>query len=268
MDDDHYIVNAKNAHIDTSSFENEILEDVRSHSSINDKELVELIYNRVFSTTAILPVEPDDQALICRYLSPTKFIQFLNTREIAFPAAHQFSDQWECVVPEDYNRAVLSIFHKLNRPASTWTNYVRGKVSTWNVSCWTELDNYFDDHLMWSNYAEGNQGIGITIRYSQLKAYLISSVKDLDLDGQLHYGRVNYESISMLPFNKHNMFRNEKEVRFAFRSFNGQFMTISIDEIFNLFGVRISPAAGFEHANMIRNMWRKYGGQDRIQHPV
>lgn len=121
--------------------------------------------------------------LICRYLSPAKFIQFLDTREIAFPTANQFSDKWECVVPEDYNNAVLRIFHELNRSGFIWANYVREKASTWNVSCWTELDNYFDDHLMWSSYAEGNHGIGITIRYGQLKDHLISSVKDLDLDG-------------------------------------------------------------------------------------
>ncbi len=172
------------------------------------------------------------------------------------------------MVPEDYDKAVLHVLHKLNRSGFMWANYVREKASTWNVSCWTELDNYFDDHLMWYSYAGGNQGIGITIRYGQLKKHFIGSVKDLDLDGHLQSGRVNYESISMLPFNKHYMFRNEKEVRFAFRSYDGNFTTVSVDAIFNLFGVRISPAAEPEHAYMIRKMWLKYGGEDRIQHPV
>ncbi|MCU7808074.1 MAG: hypothetical protein KZQ73_09440 [Candidatus Thiodiazotropha sp. (ex Semelilucina semeliformis)] len=268
MDDDHYIANEKNAHIDTSNFEKEILEDVNRNPDIKDEKFVEHIYNKVFSQTAVSPVEPDDEVLICRYLSPAKFIQFLDTREIAFPTANQFTDKRECEVPQDYNNAVLKILHTLDRSVSMWTNYVRDKSSTWNVSCWTELDNYFDDHLMWSIYAGGNQGIGITIRYSQLKEHLIDSVKDMDLDGQLQRGRVNYESISMLPFNKHYMFRNEKEVRFAFRSYNGKFTTVSVDGIFNLFGVRISPAAEPEHVDVIRNMWLKYDGEDRIQHPT
>ncbi|MCG6536555.1 MAG: hypothetical protein L7F78_18075, partial [Syntrophales bacterium LBB04] len=93
-------------------------------------------------------------------------------------------------------------------------------------------------------------------------------VRGIDLDGKLQCGRVNYETISLLPFNKHYMFRNEKEVRFAFRSFDSKMALISVEEIFDLFGVRISPAAEPRHAEMIRRMWLNYGGKDRIQHPT
>lgn len=55
MDDDHYIANEKNAHIDTSDIEKEIHEDVRNNPNIEDEELVELIYNKVFSNTAASP---------------------------------------------------------------------------------------------------------------------------------------------------------------------------------------------------------------------
>lgn len=268
MDDDHYIANAKNAHIDTSGFENEILAEVRKNSGIEDEALVELIYDKVFSKTAAAPVDPGDDVLICRYLTPAKFIKFLDTRQIAFPIATQFSDRRECTIPEDYDHAVLRTFAKLNRSGMIWAKYVRSKASSWNISCWTELHDSFDDHLMWETYAGGSDGIGITIRYSQLKSYLLNSVKGIDLDGQLQCGRVNYETISLLPFNKHYMFRNEKEVRFAFRSYDSKVALISVEEIFNLFGVRISPAAEPRHAEMIRRMWLNYGGKDRIQYPM
>ena len=101
-----------------------------------------------------------------------------------------------------------------------------------------------------------------------MKAHIAGAVEDLDLDGQLQCGRVNYKNISFLPFNKHFMFRNEKEIRFAFRSYNSNLTYVSVNEIFDLFGVRISPAAEIDHAEAIRKMWVKYGGEDRIQHPI
>jgi hypothetical protein len=268
MDDDHYIANAKNAHIDTSEFVEEILAEVRNNTGIEDEALVELIYDTAFSKTAAEPADPGDDVLICRYLTPTKFIKFLDTRQIAFPIATQFSDKRECVVPEDYDHAVLRTFAKLNRSGTIWAKCVRSKASAWNISCWTELHDYFDDHLMWEAYAGGSDGIGITIRYGQLKNYLLNSVREIAKDGQLQCGRVNYETISLLPFNKHYMFRNEKEVRFAFRSCHSKMALISVEEIFDHFGVRISPAAEPRHAEMIRRMWLSYGGKDRIQHPA
>jgi hypothetical protein len=121
---------------------------------------------------------------------------------------------------------------------------------------------------MWEAYAGGSDGIGTTIRYGQLKNCLLNSIKEIAPYGQLHSGRVNYETISLLPFNKHNIFRNEKEIRFAFQSSEPKMELISVDEIFHFFGVRISPAAEPNHAEMIRWMWLKYGGVDRIQCPT
>jgi hypothetical protein len=268
MNDDHYIANPKNAHIDTSEFEQEILAEVKNNTGIEDEALVELIYDKAFSKIAVAPVHPEDDVLICRYLTPTKFIKFLDTRQIAFPIATQFSDRRECAVPEDYDHAVLRTFAKLNCSGTIWAKHVRSMASAWNISCWTELHDYFDDHLMWEAYAGGSDGIGITIRYGQLKSYLMSSVREIAQDGQLQCGRVNYETISLLPFNKHYMFRNEKEIRFAFRSGESKMQLISVEKIFDFFGVRISPDAEPRHADMIRRMWLSYGGKDRIQHPM
>jgi len=268
MEDDHYIANPNNALIDTSEFEKEILAEVRNNSGIEDEALVELIYDKAFSKTSVAPIDPGDDVLICRYLTPTKFIKFLDTRQIAFPIATQFSDRRECAVPEDYDHAVLRTFEELKRSGTIWVKHVRSKASAWNISCWTELHDYFDDHLMWEAYAGGSNGIGITIRYGQLKSYLMKSVSEMAQDGLLQCGRVNYENISLLPFNKHYMFRNEKEVRFAFRSREPKMELISVKEIFDLFGVRISPNAEPEYAEIIRRMWLSYGGKDRIQHPT
>ena len=265
--DDHYIPNEMNAHIDTASFEADIYKEVKVNRGITDEKLVELIYKKVFSRIAVPPNEPDDAALICRYLTPDKFIQFLDTKEIAFPAANQFSDKWECAVPEDYNNAVLAVFEKIGRSGEVWASYVMSQASTWNVSCWTELESYFDDHLLWSTYAGGHEGVGITIRYGQFKSHFIEMATGLDVGAQPQQGRINYQSISLLPFNKHYIFRNEKEIRFAFKSCCSMLEVISVNEIFDLFGIRISPAAEIKHCEMIREKWLECGGSDRIQHP-
>ena len=266
LEDDHYIPNARNAHIDTSAFELQVRERL-SGSNDGLEEALESIYNLVFFTLSAAPNELDDSKLICRYLSSTKFLRFLDTRCISFPAATQFSDHWECLIPEDYEVAVLRILHELGMSAERWIFLVKQQAARWNVSCWTQLDDYWDDHLMWDSYAGGSQGVGITIRYGVLKDGLARSASRLDVDRVLHSGSVNYETLSLLPFNKHYMFRNEREVRFAFKTHHLSAHSVSVDEIFGSFGVRISPAATVEHRDMMRRLWLSYGGVDRVQWP-
>ena len=266
FEDDHYIPNSKNAHIDTSAFELVVRKQL-SESKCGAEEALQFIYNLAFSTLSAVPKEPDDGELICRYLSPTKFLQFLHTRRVNFPAATQFSDHWECRIPEDYEVVVLKVLNERDLPTAGWSELLKRKAAHWSISCWTQLDDYFDDHLMWNAYAGGSQGVGVTVRYGVLKGSLERSVGQLADDGVLHSGSVNYETLTLLPFNKHYMFRNEREVRFAFRTEGSSTHSVSVDDIFGSFGVRISPAATIEHRDMVRRMWLSFGGVDRIQWP-
>jgi hypothetical protein len=258
--DDHYIVNLKNAHINTSEIEKDILKLAETYKSDKRKDL-ESIYNLIFSTIELEPKEPSKDQLICRYLTLDKFLQFIDSRSINFPIATQFSDSRDCLIPEDYDNAVLKVFHRLGISGDVWCDFVKEKAREWNVSCWTQLNDHFDDHLMWDSYAGGSQGVGITVRYGTLKESLNASVSTL------HCGRVNYETLSLLPFNKHYTYHNEKEVRFAFRSSSKKLESISVDNIFSSLGVRISPSATTEHHDMIESLWIRYGGEDRIQWP-
>lgn len=73
VEDNHYIANSDNAHIDTSAFENE------AHALLTDftnsDATLDSIYDLVIAHTNDRPTEPDDCQLICRYLSPDKFLQ-------------------------------------------------------------------------------------------------------------------------------------------------------------------------------------------------
>jgi hypothetical protein len=266
VEDDHYVPNSKNAHIDTSEFEKRVRQQL-SEGEVGVDEVLESVYNLVFSRFSRPPREPDDDKLICRYLSPTKLLQFLHTRRVNFPAATQFSDPWECRVPEDYENAVLTVLCELGVSVESWNGLIRRKAGCWKISCWTEIDDYWDDHLMWEAYAGGPQGVGITVRYGVLKNSLAPAVGSLAADGVLHSGRVNYEELCLLPFNKHYMFRNEREVRFAFNTTGSSAQSVSIDEIFGSFGVRVSPVATVEHYEMVRRLWLSFGGVDRVQLP-
>jgi len=266
LEDDHYVPNSNNAHIDTSAFELHV-RTLLTEAQSRTEDALEAVYSHAFSTLSAAPQEPSDSTLICRYLSPAKFLQFLHTQCVNFPAATQFSDHWECRVPDDYQVAVLKILNEFGSSGDAWSNLVRQKAALWSVSCWTQLDHYFDDHLMWSAYAGGPQGIGITIRYGLLKDSLAKSAAQLANDGVLHSGCVNYENLSLLPFNKHYMFRNEREIRFAFRTSCSSAHSISIEDVFDSFGVRISPAATIDHRDVVRRLWLSFGGTDRIQWP-
>jgi len=266
LEDDHYIPNSKNAHIDTSAFDLHVRTQLLSGECGIDESL-KSIYNFAFSKLSATPNEPDNDKLICRYLSPAKFLQFLHTRCVNFPAATQFSDCWECRVPEDYELVVLRVLGELDISADSWSSLVKREAACWSVSCWTQLDDYCDDHLMWDSYAGGPQGVGITVRYGVLKHSLTKSVRQFAVDEALHSGSVNYDTLSLLPFNKHRMFRNEGEVRFAFRAKCPGAHSVSVDDVFGLFGVRISPAATVEHRDMVRRLWLSFGGMDRVQWP-
>jgi hypothetical protein len=265
-DDDHYIANEANKHVDTSAFE-ESLEEVISGLDLDRKNLLETIYFRTLSATNIPPVEPSDDQLICRYLTLDKFLRFIHTRRISFPTANQFSDPWECRIAHDYETAIYRVLNKRDISTDEWTKLVNLKAADWNVSCWTKLDHHFDDHLLWHAYAEGPIGVGITVRYGTLRKCLSESSTKLARDKEFFSGLVNYETPTLLPFNKHPIYRNEREVRFAFRAFQPGLATASVDEIFQSFGIRISPAATVDHHDTIRRLWLQYGGEDRVQWP-
>jgi hypothetical protein len=128
MFDDHYIPNAKNAHIDVSVFERELRGQLSGYR-YGVEEALEFIYELAFSTTSIAPKEPDEGQLMCRYLSLAKFLQFRHTRYIHFPMTTQFSDHWECRVPEEYEVAVLRVLRDLDMPADGWSGLVSRKAA-------------------------------------------------------------------------------------------------------------------------------------------
>lgn len=259
LENDHYIPNAQNAHIDTSDFEAPVRV-LLSNASTNIERAFEAVREEVLSRLNVPPEVPADDALICRYVSLPKFLQFVHTREIHFASVARFNDRWESRIPEDYDLAVLGICSDLDVPSESWSWRVKRRAAHWRVSCWTRLGAYFDDNLMWSAYAGGPEGVGVTIPFGVLRDSFAMSVPLLSGSGPLHSGCVSYESLLLPAFHKHSMFRNEKEVRFAFETNCSSDPCISVDDVFGSFGVRLSPAATLEQHDIVRRLWLGYGG--------
>ena len=47
--------------------------------------------------------------------------------------ATQFSDHWECRIPEDYENAVLCGLNDFDMTGDDWERLVRLKRSDWNI---------------------------------------------------------------------------------------------------------------------------------------
>lgn len=265
--DDHYIADANNAHIDTSEFESELDELFGKpiEQGLSYAELYSKIHDLIEAKVSISPNEPSDDQIICRYLSPTKFLWFISEMEIFFGRASNFDDARDSTVPEDYNRCVQHYLMKRNVISSAWVEHVRRVQSLWLVSCWTEITDHHDDHLLWHKYAGGDYGVGITMRYGILRdLFRRESGDDSNTEG-LFAGYVSYEQpLKIAPFNKRRIFRNEKEIRFASRSDTLNNKRIRIAELKSEIGLRISPEASLSHREAIRDIWLRLGGEDRI----
>lgn len=109
LEDDHYIANLRNAHIDTSAFERELLDRLSILQDAGENEIYESVYDCAFLRINVPPKEPCNDHLVCRYLTLEKFLRFLDSHLVDFPAATKFPDRWECSVPEDYNNAILRV---------------------------------------------------------------------------------------------------------------------------------------------------------------
>jgi hypothetical protein len=263
----HYIENPNNAHIDTQAFEQDVVQLLSRVTTAdgNTQYPCDRIHNLVLSKVSFDPDEPENDQLICRYLSPIKFLWFVSQTSTYFGAASNFNDQSDSIIPADYHHAVLKVLHTEQLDSSAWDRYVRQERSRWLVSCWTKLDDHDDDNLLWHNYADGAHGVGVTVRYGLLKEHLRQAVKkEADVNG-FYCGKVTYQDpLKIAPFNKRKIFRNEKEIRFATYSTSRTSLSIDITEIKSNLGLRLSSESPIAHREAIENIWSKFGGADEI----
>ena len=261
---DHYIPDPSNAHIDTKQFESEVsstIDQVRS-KNVKDDAIFEIAYDMIAVICDVSPKEPNDDDIICRFLDAAKFNWFCSGKEVHFSRPSQFEDRFECRIHEDYNNAVLRVFQDKNLRPWEWDYVTERKADDWNISCWTLLDSHEDDYLLWHKYARGPLGIGMTIRYGDLKQQIVNSIESAG-NGltKINCGFVDYStSAGLAPYKKRNMFRNEKEIRFAFQEQSLAIRPpVSIENIGDKFRLRFSPDAPDHHRIAAESIWSACG---------
>lgn len=269
MNDSHYIPNPNNAHIDTSSFERKVHELIDGDlvSESQTCHTWEKIFRLIESNFQGRPDEPNDEQLICRYFSTEKFIWFISKKSVFFGRANQFLDVRDSLIPDDYNNSVLKVLCKYGIEGKGWDNFIHGQQGRWLISCWTRIENHFDDNLLWHGYAGGPDGVGVTVRYGVLRDHFNKSASTISDDSDICCGNVAYGSrLLMAPFNKRQFFRNENEVRFVLRSDKLGKYELNIESIWGELGLRLSPEAPQHHVEAVHEIWRKYGGKKENVH--
>lgn len=265
--DDHYIPDQHNAHIDTSEFQTELARLAKGQVGAEldfanlEPHIVDLVLGRLSNELE----QPSDDALICRYLSITKFLWFIQDFSVYLGSARAFEDPTDCSIPTDYNNCVQDFFMERGVAPIVWDDFAERFRAQWLVSSWTEVADHHDDYLLWHRYAGGVFGVGITVRYRDICELLKHESKQKTLT-HFSYGKVSYGSpLRIPPFTKRRIFRNEREVRFACRGEALAAVQMSLLPIRDRIGLRFSPDAPLHHVDAIRQTWMKRGGSDRYQ---
>jgi hypothetical protein len=262
-DSNHYIPDQLNAHIDTREFENELNElfgSLRSNE-LDDANLWPDIYENIISRINSELSEPNEDDLICRYFTPAKFLWFAHQNTIYFGSAKNFEDRRDSDIPEDYNNSVQKTLLERDVIPLFWDDYLERMRSRWLVSCWTSLDNHHDDYLLWHRYAGSELGVGIVITYGKLKTILETECRKDEEVKLFQCGRVGYKHpLHLPPFNKRNIFRNEKEIRFVCKTELLSSKSIDVSSLKETFSLRFSPDAPRAHIDSVREVWKKIGG--------
>jgi len=267
---DHYVPGT-NAHIDTSDFTVEIdaLAGDASGNELMGMGLEESIYQLLTKRLSDYPKEPPSNAIVGRYFTMEKFLWFLHSKAIHFGSVNAFDDPHDCAVPQDYANAVSKFYFDRQCPPLLWDAHVDKIRSSWLISCWTEVTTNFDNYLIWHRYAGGPNGVAITANYKELKEALMPGLyQQQDSLGEINNlssGYVSYGTpLRILPYNKRQMFQNEKEVRFTGASDIIASCNVSIESIFPNLGIRLSPDASQVHQDSVIDTWRRFGGSDNI----
>lgn len=264
MSDDLYIPDRNNRAIDTQDFESELSEflDKRSAAKMSTDAIYKILQDKIESRCERKPSEPDDDAIVCRFLDAAKFAWFCSSKELHFSRPKSFDDPMECRLHRDYTSAVQKVLTQLEMRPWEWDSFSDRERDDWQVSCWTLLQEHEPDYLLLHRYAGGSLGVGIAIRYGILKKAVVDAIEDEESAiTKVICGSVDYSGNGGLaPFMKRSMFQNEKEVRFAFRERSVAIRPpVSLLNISDKFRIKFSPDAPPHHRMALEDLWQKSG---------
>jgi hypothetical protein len=171
--------------------------------------------------------EPEDKAIIWRYVDFTKFISYLEKKALFFVRSDQLSDKYEGKFTETDSK----IWEEKLKPKTKLNQmeiYDRFRKIV-NISSWHINDN--ESAAMWEICLQSNEGVAIKSTFKRLKDSFILHKEDEILIGKVKY--IDY-SRDIIPkgnvFNpflyKRKAFEYERELRAVIMKFAPQEDTI------------------------------------------
>ena len=160
-------------------------------------------------------IAPQDDAILWRYMSFTKFMSLLMQNALFFARADRLGDPFEGSLSQ-LNIELSPAINKgiPDKYIKQLHEYIKDKRRFTLVNCWHE--SQIESDAMWKLYAPYGEGIAVRTDFGSLKESLVG--EDI-----VHIGRVNYvdygttfirENDPLAPFiHKRKSFEHEKEVR-------------------------------------------------------
>jgi hypothetical protein len=171
--------------------------------------------------------EPEDTAIIWRYVDFTKFISYLEKKALFFVRSDQLSDKYE----GKFTEADSNIWEEKLKPKTKLNQmeiYDRFRRMV-NISSWHINDN--ESAAMWEICLHSNEGVAIKSTFKRLKDSF-----NLHTEDEIHIGKVKYIDYSRdtIPigniFNpflyKRKAFEHERELRAVIMKFAPQGETV------------------------------------------
>jgi hypothetical protein len=124
---------------------------------------------------------PTDDKIIWRYMSLTKYVDFLHRRQLYLCRIDKFDDPWEGIWTDAYTESSATPNYLDEEKPLMNKFYKRQYI----VSCWHMSD--FESVAMWKIYCSEDDGVAI-------KSTIGSLIRSLDIDQsqKIHIGQVSY----------------------------------------------------------------------------
>jgi hypothetical protein len=187
--------------------------------------------------------EPEETAIIWRYVDFTKFISYLEKKALFFVRSDQLADNYE----GKFTEADARVWEEKLQPTTKLNQmeiYDRFRKIV-NISSWHINDN--ESAAMWEICLQSNEGVAIKSTFQRLKESFLLHKKDDILIGKVKY--IDYSRDTIPPGNifnpflyKRKAFEHEKELRAVIMKFPSQQETVGKHLVFvdpKWFGIHV-----------------------------
>ena len=172
--------------------------------------------------------EPDEDVVLWRFFTPTKFEKLLKDSALWFCRSDRFEDQFEGTITANdsisretrYRQAFAANCTNFENFIATAVAFqeqsVKNARRAYYVSCWHE--NAVDSSAMWEKYCPQEPGVAVKTTFGHLKNSLQGQQPMPVMFSRVHYIDYATESIprgnsSFVFLYKHTAYKDEREVR-------------------------------------------------------